>query len=183
MFEFLRKLFQQIKDVYTKLDSTKKIIIGVVVGVVLISFITLFTITTERPNVLLFSDLPAEDFGLVTKKLEEMGYYYNTRGTTDIFVNPDEREIILTRLAQEDMIPKGIPGWKLFDISKWTETDREIDVKYMRALRDEIKKHIESLRNIDNISLNITVFKHFASDLFKFRYCLCWCFISDIADK
>jgi flagellar M-ring protein FliF len=157
MIEFLKKLYEQIKDIFVKLDTTKKIIIGVVVGVVIISFIVLFSVSTTKPNVVLFSDLPAGDFGLVTKKLDEMGYFYSTAGTTDIFVRPGEREIIMTRLAQEDMIPKGIPGWKLFDISKWTETEREIDVKYMRALRDEVKKHIESLRNIEKADIEIAI--------------------------
>jgi flagellar M-ring protein FliF len=157
MIEFLKKLYEQIKDVFVKLDTTKKIIVGVVVGVVIISFIVLFSVSTTKPNVVLFSDLPAVDFGLVTKKLDEMGYYYSTAGTTDIFVRPGEREIIMTRLAQEDMIPKGIPGWKLFDVSKWTETEREIDVKYMRALRDEVKKHIESLRNIEKADVEIAI--------------------------
>ncbi len=157
MIEFLKKLYEQIKDIFVKLDTTKKIIVGVVVGVVIISFIVLFSVSTTKPNVLLFSDLPAQDFGLVTKKLDEMGYYYSTTGTTDIFVRPGEREIIMTRLAQEDMIPKGIPGWKLFDVSKWTETEKEIDVKYMRALRDEVRKHIESLRNIEKADVEIAI--------------------------
>lgn len=157
MIEFLKKLYEQVKEIFVKLDTTKKIIIGVVVGVVIVSFIVLFSVSTTKPNVMLFSDLPSEDFGLVTKKLDEMGYYYTTTGTTNIFVRPGEREIIMTRLAQEDMIPKGIPGWKLFDVSKWTETEREIDVKYMRALRDEVRRHIESLRNIDKADVEIAI--------------------------
>ncbi len=157
MLEFLKKLFEQVKEIFGKLDTTKKIIIGVVVGVVVVAFIALFSISTTKPDVLLFAELTSEDFGQVTKKLEEMGYYYSTTGTTSIFVKPKEREVILTRLAQESMIPKGIPGWKLFDVSKWTETDREIDVKFMRALRDEVKKHIESLLNIDKADVEIAM--------------------------
>lgn len=157
MIEFFKKLYEQVKEIFVKLDTTKKIIIGVVVGVVIVSFIVLFSVSTTKPNIILFSDLPAGDFGLVTKKLDEMGYYYTTTGTTNIFVRPGEREIIMTRLAQEDMIPKGIPGWKLFDVSKWTETEREIDVKYMRALRDEVKRHIESLRNIEKADVEIAI--------------------------
>jgi flagellar M-ring protein FliF len=107
--------------------------------------------------VVLFADLPSDEFGQVTKKLDEMGFHYTTSGTTTILVNPDQREIILTRLAQENMIPKGIPGWKLFDISKWTETDKELNVKYMRALRDEIKRHIQSLKNIEKADVEIAI--------------------------
>ncbi len=155
--EFLKKLQEQIKEIYGKLDSTKKIIIGVVTGVIIVSFVLLFSVSSGEPNIVLFSELPSNDFGQVTKKLEEMGYYYDTSGTTSILVKPHEREVILTRLAQENMIPRGIPGWKLFDISKWTETDRELDVKYMRALRGEVKRHVESLKNIDKASVDIAI--------------------------
>jgi flagellar M-ring protein FliF len=157
MGEFFTRVLNQAKEIFGKLDTTKKIIIGSVLAVVLISFVVLFSVSSGEPNVVLFSELSSDDFGQVTKKIEEMGYYYNTSGTTGIMVKPAERDVILTRLAQEKMIPRGIPGWKLFDISKWTETDKELDVKYMRALRDEIKRHIESLKNIEKASIEIAI--------------------------
>ena len=157
MGEFFTKLFGQAREIFNSLDNTKKIIIGVVTGVVVISFVVLLSVSSGEPNVVLFADLTSEDFGQVTKKLEEMGYYYDTSATTGILVKPAERDIILTRLAQEKMIPKGIPGWKLFDMSKWTETDRELDVKYMRAIRDEVRKHIEALKNIEKASVEIAI--------------------------
>ncbi len=157
MAEFINKLIAQIKEVFLKLDKTKRIIVGAVGGVVIISFVFLFSVSTGEPDAVLFSEISTSEFGAVTKKLDEMGYRYKASGTSLIFVNPAERDIILTRLAQEDGIPKGIPGWKLFDISSWTETEKELDVKYMRALRDEIKRHIESLKNIDKASVDIAI--------------------------
>ncbi|MCL1834073.1 MAG: flagellar M-ring protein FliF, partial [Leptospirales bacterium] len=41
--------------------------------------------------------------------------------------------------------------------SNWALTDKELDVKYMRALRGEIQKHIESLKNIDKASVEIAM--------------------------
>lgn len=155
--DFLRKLLGQIKEIWSKLDTTKKIIFGVVAGIVVVSFVVLLTVSGKQPGVVLFSELTPEDFGQVTKKLEEMNVPYEARGTSTILVKPDQREQVLTRLAQEQMIPRGIPGWKLFDMSKWTETDRELDVKYMRALRDEVKRHIESLKNIDKADVEIAM--------------------------
>ncbi len=159
MGDFLSKMIGQIQEIFGKLDSTKKMIIGAVAAVVIIAFAVLFSVSTGEPNVLLFSKLGSKDFGQVTKKLEEMGYFYKTSGSASIFVKPKYREVILTKLAQENMIPKGIPGWKLFDISKWTETDRELDVKYIRALRDEIRRHIQSLKNIAKASVDISMGK------------------------
>jgi flagellar M-ring protein FliF len=157
MFEFLKKTFNQMKEIFNKLDTTKKIIVGVVTGVIVIAFIVLFSVSSTQPNVVLFSDLNTEDFGQVTKKLEDLGYSYQTSGQTTILVRPNQRDLILTKLAQEKMIPKGIPGWKLFDMTKWTETEKELDVKYMRALRDEITRHIESLRNIEKADVDIAM--------------------------
>ena len=155
--DFLRNLVNQLKEIFAKLDTTKKVVIGVVLGVVLVSFVVLFSVSSEQQRSVLFADLSSADFGQVTKKLDEMGYRYSTTGTTSILVSPNEKELIMTKLAQENMIPKGIPGWKLFDVSKWTETDRELDVKYMRALRDEVKRHIESLTNIEKANVEIAI--------------------------
>ncbi len=155
--DYLKKLFEQAKEIYGRLDTTKKIIIGSILGVVVVAFIILFSVSSDQPRVVLFAELASNDFGQVTKKLDEMGYQYRTTGATSIFVNPKDKDLIMTRLAQENMIPKGIPGWQLFDISKWTETDKEIDVKYMRALRDEVKRHIEALKNIDRADVEIAM--------------------------
>jgi flagellar M-ring protein FliF len=157
MMELFNRLLSQLKDIYGKLDKTKRIIIISVAVVLVVAFVVLFSVSSDKANVVLFSTLPADDFGQVTKKLDEMGFKYSTTGTTTIFVSPGQREIIMTRLAQENMIPKGIPGWKLFDLSKWTETDKEINIKYMRALRDEVKRHIESLKNIDKADVEIAI--------------------------
>ena len=157
MGDFFQKTLTQLKEVFAKLDNTKRIIIGVVTAVVIASFITLFTVSSSEPNIPLFTGLSANDFGQVTKKLDEMGYFYEVSGTANILVRPKDRVIIVTKLAQEDMIPKGIPGYQLFDVSRWTETDRELDIKYMRALRGEIIKHLESLKNIEKASVEIAM--------------------------
>jgi len=156
MGEFFTRLIGQVREIFNKLDRTKKIIVGAVSGVVVVAFIILFSVSSGTPNTVLFAELSSKDFGEVTKKLEEMGFFYTT-SKTSVLVRPTEREVILTKLAQEDSIPRGIPGWKLFDMSKWTETDKELDVKFMRALRDEVKRHIESLKNIDKASVEIAI--------------------------
>lgn len=157
MGDLMKRILDQAKEIYGKLDRTKRIIVGAVIVVVVIAFGVLFTVSSNEPNVMLFAELSSDDFGQITKKLDEMGYRYETSGTTSVFVKPDDRPLIVTRLAQENMLPKGIPGFKLFDISNWTETDRELDVKFMRALRGEVQRHIESLQNIDKADVEIAM--------------------------
>ncbi len=157
MGEFFKKIMEQVKDIYNKLDRTKRIIVGVVIAVVIVAFIVLFSVSSAKPNALLFADLSSDDFGQMTKKLDEMGFYYETSGTTSIFVKPAERPVIVTRLAQENMLPKGIPGFKLFDVSSWTETDREFDVKYQRALEGATQMHIDALESVDKSIVQIAM--------------------------
>jgi flagellar M-ring protein FliF len=155
--EILKKLLEQAKAVYGKLTMVQRIIIGSIAGGVFIAFIVLFAVSAEKPNIILFSELPSDEFGQVTKKLDEMGFKYTTSSSNTILIDSKIKELVMTRLAQENAIPKGIPGWKLFDISKWTETDRELDVKFMRALRDELKRHIEALKNIEKADVEIAM--------------------------
>jgi flagellar M-ring protein FliF len=155
--EILKKLLEQAKAIYAKLTMVQRIIIGSIAGGVFIAFIALFAVSSEKPNMILFSELPSDEFGQVTKKLDEMGFKYTTSGSNSVLVDSKIKELVMTRLAQENAIPKGIPGWKLFDISKWTETDRELDVKFMRALRDELKRHIEALKNIEKADVEIAM--------------------------
>ncbi|MBP8081982.1 MAG: flagellar M-ring protein FliF [Spirochaetes bacterium] len=155
--ELLKKLALQAKEAFLKLSTAKKAIVAGVVLALFVAFGIMISVSGSEQKVVLFAQLESKEFGEVSKKLEEMGYKYSTTGTTGILVSPQERDIILTRLAQEDLIPKGVPGWQLFDMSKWTETDREIDVKYMRALTGELKRHLESLKNIEKADVQVAM--------------------------
>lgn len=53
MGEFFSKLLEQGKEVFGKLDSTKKIIIGGVLGVVVVSFVVLFSVSSGTPDQIL----------------------------------------------------------------------------------------------------------------------------------
>jgi len=162
----LDKIIKQLKiksksilEEFSKLDKKKKLVVGLVVSfLIVLLFIGLIT-SKKSSQVVLFSNLSSSDFSEVSKKIEILGFSYWVEDGRTIMVKDSDRDIILTKLAQEDNIPKGIPGWKLFDISSWSTTDKELDIKYMRALRGEIKKHIESLKNIDQASVDIAISK------------------------
>ena len=165
MLEFLQNIIKQVSDIFGKLDNTKKIIIGVVAGVVVIAFVVLFSVSSDESNSLLFSKLQSKEFGEVTKKLEEMGYFYDTKNTS-IFVRPNERRIILVKLAQENLLQKAF-RLELFDVSKWTETEKELNVKYKRALQGSIKRTIQSLKNIKTAHVSIALPEENLFDKYK----------------
>ncbi|HMZ61943.1 MAG TPA: flagellar M-ring protein FliF, partial [Leptospiraceae bacterium] len=108
MPEALTKLLNQTKELLGKIDTKQKIILGSVLGVVIIAVILLSTISLQKNSVVLFKDLNAKDFGEVTKKLDSMGYTYSTSDASTVAVDPDKRQEIITKLAQENLIPVGV---------------------------------------------------------------------------
>lgn len=157
MPEFAQKLLDQTKELFQKLDTTKKAILGGVIAVVVIAVVVLGNLSSQRNKVILFQDLAAKDFSDVTKKLDALGYAYSSSDTSIISVDPDQRQEIITKLAQENLIPAGVQGWELFDVDKFTETQFDKDIKKFRALKGAIEKSLMTLRSIDKAYVNIAI--------------------------
>ncbi|MCB1141428.1 MAG: flagellar M-ring protein FliF [Leptospiraceae bacterium] len=157
MPESISRILNQAKALFSKLDSTKRIILGSVFGVILIAVVVLSSISMQKNNVILFKDLQSKDFSEITKKLEALGYNYSGADASIISVDPDQRQEIITKLAQENLIPAGIAGWELFDIEKFTETQFDKDIKKYRALKGAIEKSLMTLRSIEKADVNIAL--------------------------
>lgn len=155
MPEQIQKILNQLKELSGKLDKNKKLMLGGVVVVLLIAIIGLSSFSLQKNYVVLFQELQAKDFGEITKKLEAMGYKYSTSDTSVISVDPEKRQEIITRLAQDNLIPAGVQGWELFDIEKFTETQFDKDVKKYRALKGAIENSLKTLRSIEKAFVNI----------------------------
>lgn len=155
MGEQVKKFISQGKELFSKLDKTKKIILGAVVGIVIVAIIGLSTFSVQKNRVLLFQNLQTKDFAEITKKLDALGYSYSTSGTNTVSVDPEKKQEIVTKLAQENLIPSGVHGWELFDLEKFTETQFDKDIKKYRALKGAIEGALMTLRPISNASVNI----------------------------
>jgi flagellar M-ring protein FliF len=155
MPESVQKILNQIKELFAKLDTTKRIILASVLALVIIGVILLSLFSLEKNNVILFKDLQAKDFSEITKKLDALGYKYSSGDTSVISVDPEKRQEIITKLAQENLIPAGVQGWELFDIEKFTETQFDKDIKKYRALKGAIEKSLMTLKQIEKADVNI----------------------------
>jgi flagellar M-ring protein FliF len=164
MREQIQKLLNQLKELSGKLDKTKKMMLGGVVAVILIAVIALSSFSLQRNYSILFQDLQSKDFSEITKKLDALGYKYSSSDTSIISVDPEKRQEIITKLAQENLIPAGVQGWELFDVEKFTETQFDKDIKKYRALKGAIENSLKTLRPIDKAFVNIAFPE---SDLFE----------------
>jgi len=156
MAETLKKLQEQLKELFSKLDTTKKAILAAVFGIIVIAIIVLSSLSLKKNNIILFKDLQPKEYSEITKKLDALGYAYSSSDTSIISVDPDKRQEIITKLAQENLIPVGVQGWELFDIEKFTETQFDKDIKKYRALKGAIEKSLMTLNSIEKAEVNIS---------------------------
>ncbi|EKR65495.1 MULTISPECIES: flagellar basal-body MS-ring/collar protein FliF [Leptospira] len=155
MPEQVQKILNNIREFFTTLDTTKKLILGGVALTVLVAIGILSTISLQKNRVVLFKDLTSKDFAEVTKKLDSLGYQYGSSDTSVITVDPEQRQEIVTKLAQENLIPAGVQGWELFNVDKFTETQFDKDIKKYRALKGAIEQSLMTLRSVDKAYVNI----------------------------
>jgi flagellar M-ring protein FliF len=60
-------------------------------------------------------------------------------------------------LIREDLIPRGIDPWAIFDRERWTITDFERTVNLQRAIRQLVTDHIKALEGVDDARVTLVI--------------------------
>lgn len=157
MPEALSNLLTKIKEFWGGLDNTKKIIVVALAGVVILAFALMAGYSKKPAMELLYEDLTASDYSAITKFLDAGGYEYSGSGTSAIYVNGLQRQEIITRLAQDNLIPAGVEGWQLFNMSRWDETTFDKDVKLHRAIKGSLEQMLMSLDYVKKAQVELSI--------------------------
>ncbi|MEM5948664.1 flagellar basal-body MS-ring/collar protein FliF [Spirochaetia bacterium 38H-sp] len=160
MNEWLQKMFQRVKDAWTKWTIVQKIIFFSIVGVVVAGFIFLASFSAAPSMVPLLNKVITDQQALddITARLEAENVKYQVTADNRILVS-DEKTAKKMRaiLVREDLIPSGTDPWQLFDIERWTITDFERNVNLRRAITKSIEQHLEALDDIDKASVTLVM--------------------------
>jgi len=169
MNEWFKKLVEQVKTLWGKMNSTQKIILFSVLAVA-VAAIVLIVAFSASPSMMPLLGTPITDETYMTRivsRLDEEGIRYQVRPDKVIMV-ADEQTARRMRaiLIREDLIPPKTDPWAIFDVERWTITDFERDVNLQRAIRKSLEQHILALDDIDAVSVNLVVPKKelFAED-------------------
>jgi flagellar M-ring protein FliF len=159
MENFFKKLLENLKNFFSKLSSTQKLILVGVVALVVVGFIFLISFSSKQTEAYLFqSPLEQQDFTRITNKLTEWNADYRTREGQFIVVSDEQSGAYLRmKLGQAGILPSGIKGWELFDTQSWTTTDFERDINKRRAIIGEITRHIKLLDDVEDVSIQVTM--------------------------
>jgi len=159
MDTFFKKLLENIKNIYSKLNQTQRLILFGIGALIIVGFFFLVSFSSKPSEALLFqSPLEQYDFTRITNKLTEWNVDYKTQEGEFITVRDETTSAYLRmKIGQSGLLPQGIKGWELFDIQKWTTTDFERDVNKRRAIIGEITRHIKLLEDVEHVSIQVTM--------------------------
>lgn len=159
MNEWLKKLFSQIKTVWSKGSTVQKVVItGIIIFV--IGAIVFISVLSSSPSTVPLYNIPITDEDsrdriLIRLSEENIQATVNAAGIISVADEKTARKA-RTLLVREDLTPTNVSPWNLFDTERWTTTDFERNVNLLRSITNQVTQHIESLEEVDRANVVIT---------------------------
>jgi hypothetical protein len=159
MNEWLKKLFDQARSIWSKWSIVQRLIfIGV--GVAAVTGLVLLIVFSSSPSSQPILTQPITDEALrqrIGARLDTEGIDY-TVTAEGVMMVADRATALRARaiISTEGLLPDTDP-WALFDMDRWTITDYERDVNLRRSITNQLIQHIEALEDVDNASVTIVM--------------------------
>ena len=157
--DFLRKLLEQVKNLWGKWSLVQRAIFGGIVVVALVGIIALVSVSSSPSTVKLFTRAIRDEDVLdrIITRIDEEGY--NVQVTNGIISVSDAATARKIRnvLIREGLVPTELNPWEVFDRERWTITDFERNTNLQRAIRQMVTDHIRALDGVDDARVNIVV--------------------------
>ncbi len=154
MPEFLRRIVDQIGDVWKGLDARKKMAFAGTILMVVGGIGVSLMLATRPQYVPLYSKISEKDAGTVEAKLKEWRIEHRIEGG-QILVPVKVRDEVKIRLAGENITPQDVLGFKAFAEAKFGGTDFDRKIQFRTAMEEEIKRIIKTIRGVDDVDVNI----------------------------
>ncbi|MGP1586774.1 MAG: flagellar basal-body MS-ring/collar protein FliF [Treponemataceae bacterium] len=158
MNEWFKKIFGQIKEIWSKWKLAQKIILIAIVLVVIAALVLVIVLSSKSTEVVLFNANLSEDkTDQIMVRLEQDNIRV-TKNQNGRLVVKDKATASRAKgiLFREGLVDDFDP-WTLFDTERWSTTDFERDVNKQRAVTAQLKKFIESYDDVDKADVILSM--------------------------
>lgn len=161
MSDFFKQFLNQVRDIWVRFSTLQKVILisafvltfsGIVISIAITSIDA-----DKRSQVTLFANMSLEDAAEITGFLQEAAIPYqleNDGRTVTV-----SREVVHTarmELARGGLPRKSGKGYELFDETQLGVTDFVQNLNYKRAVETELRRSIETLREVEVARVHLT---------------------------
>ncbi|MDR2072362.1 MAG: flagellar M-ring protein FliF [Spirochaetaceae bacterium] len=158
--EFLRKLLEQVKNLWGRWGLVQKLVLAGI-GLVLIIGIVALVSVSSSPSLVPVIDAPIADEDArdrIITRINQEGYKVTVGANGTIMVSDAAAaRKIRGILIREDLIPTGIDPWAIFDRERWTLTDFDRNVNFLRSQTQMVREHIKALDGVDDANVSIVM--------------------------
>ncbi|WP_299548513.1 flagellar basal-body MS-ring/collar protein FliF [uncultured Helicobacter sp.] len=159
----LKALFEQIRNLYKKLNKKQKIVIlaTIVVVVGFISALIVWNSTNNKAGILypgyavLFEGVSSEDGALIIQQLQQDKIPYKIPKDNTILIPQEFVYEERMKLASNGIPKSSKIGFEIFDTKDFGATDFDQRIKYLRAIEGELARTIESLAPIQKATVHL----------------------------
>lgn len=156
--EFLRRLYQQLRLIWTGMSVPARIGLGAFAGVALLLLIGVGFWAAQVDYRVLYSNLSAEDAAASVEVLKEKGIDYRLEaGGSTIKVPAEKAADARLALAEKGLPIKAGPDLSLFDQAQFGWTPDQFDINKMRALQGELARTIQRIDPVQNARVHIVL--------------------------
>ncbi|MFI3257526.1 MAG: flagellar basal-body MS-ring/collar protein FliF [Spirochaetales bacterium] len=160
MNEWLKKLFSQITELWSKWSMAQRVIVGGIVAAGILALVLIPTLSSRPTATALFS-VPVTDEILrdqIAFRLAEENVSVTVSVDGMIYVDTESiARRMRTVLVTEGLVPGNIDPWALFDVERWTTSDFTNNVNLQRAVTAQLVNHIEALDDIDRADVMLSM--------------------------
>lgn len=156
MREVFLRVYNQIKEAWSKLNQNQKMMIAAAVVIVLLTAMGVAFWSIRPSYSTLFSNLSAEDAGNIVQKLKDEGVSYQVSGST-IEVPEGQVYDLRLKLAAQGLPQSGGVGYELFDKAGFGQTEFSQNVNLKRALEGELGRTISELEGVERARVHIVL--------------------------
>lgn len=144
--ERIQELKNKLTDKWKELSRLKQISFTLALLSVIIVILISTYMLNKTDYSTLFSDLTDEEYGNITKVLEEneIKYKLEEKGSK-VLVESSQIDKVRIDLAVENKLPNKSTGFEIFDEKNMMATDEDRKIMYQRAVVGELQRSIESL--------------------------------------
>lgn len=139
----------QIVNIYKSMPRNRKILIGSVLLLLVISFVSMFFWANKIDFQTAYTNLSPEDSAEVVQKLKEQQIPYRLAGNGNIIMVPGEKVYDIRLSMAGSGIPRGgVVGFEVFEKTDFGTTEFVQKLNYQRAIQGELARTIKQFREV-----------------------------------
>ncbi len=157
--DFFKKIFEGFKHALGKMSMVQKLITAGVIIAAIVIIGVIFSFNTKSGGVPLFTQaLDGQDFGLITRKLDEEKIKYTVNDNQIILIkDTTTKNSAIMKLAQAGVMPKG--RYTFLDIlkdNKMNRTKFDNDIRFRAAIAGQLEDTLMASKEIDSAKVSFT---------------------------